>query len=502
MQAKRAVVSVDLPLRTKRGSNFGRVDALRWWLKLRHEGAPPCPGDCFLSQKSKRKPHERDMGDNLEVAVSRVCHWANEEMNRLPEGGVLRARLATILRELPTYGSPEWEDFNETNLIPLLRGLKEGTIGRKHRESEGVMQTDLRRAKRTRETLEGTALKLLQEIIALHKDAWRMSLDDPAKASRVIKLLSKQLNELHKLSGSAELPVDYLTPPLVKVASMTGSALMGSALLTNTAKQADRAAVQDGGSGSSEGADVEDETRWPDAKSAEHQDSNATIGDAPPRVDQVPPAHVESGETLQQSPPRRAENGAPEERSSMWAEDVADEEPSASQASLVGHLQAMSSQECGELGLLQSQDSSVLDTTFMELQGDPKSCVPDLRPFSSPSQPLTQKEALQPQPDTDGACPTALQTANAHSAAPHMTVGSNCAVTERNAHPAWLEPPPSLVHTSVVNLAKSAWEIAPEKMQHEDNGNDIMDAARGLRALRALIHNPDSGDECEGGGFA
>ena len=85
-----------------------------------------------------------------------------------------------------------------------------------------------------------------------------MSLDDPAKASRVIKLLSKQLNELHKLSGSAELPVDYLTPPLVKVASMTGSALMGSALLTNTAKQADRAAVQDGGSGSSEGADVED----------------------------------------------------------------------------------------------------------------------------------------------------------------------------------------------------------------------------------------------------
>eukprot|EP00967_Tisochrysis_lutea_P138075 scaffold248674_cov28-Tisochrysis_lutea.AAC.2 len=73
-------------------------------------------------------------------------------MNRLPEGGVLRARLATILRELPTYGSPEWEDFNETNLIPLLRGLKEGTIGRKHRESEGVMQTDLRRAKRVRST--------------------------------------------------------------------------------------------------------------------------------------------------------------------------------------------------------------------------------------------------------------------------------------------------------------------------------------------------------------
>eukprot|EP00967_Tisochrysis_lutea_P138076 scaffold248674_cov28-Tisochrysis_lutea.AAC.3 len=71
MQAKRAVVSVDLPLRTKRGSNFGRVDALRWWLKLRHEGAPPCPGDCFLSQKSKRKPHERDMGDNLEVRRGR-----------------------------------------------------------------------------------------------------------------------------------------------------------------------------------------------------------------------------------------------------------------------------------------------------------------------------------------------------------------------------------------------------------------------------------------------
>eukprot|EP00962_Isochrysis_galbana_P009719 scaffold2705_cov109-Isochrysis_galbana.AAC.12 len=62
----------------KRGSNFGRVDALRWWLKLRHEGAPACPGACFQAQKSKRKPHERDMRDNLEVCRLPCCRCAAE----------------------------------------------------------------------------------------------------------------------------------------------------------------------------------------------------------------------------------------------------------------------------------------------------------------------------------------------------------------------------------------------------------------------------------------
>jgi hypothetical protein len=56
----------------KRGSNFGRVDALRWWLKLRHDGAPACPGACFQVQKSKRKPDERDMRDSLQVC--RLAH--------------------------------------------------------------------------------------------------------------------------------------------------------------------------------------------------------------------------------------------------------------------------------------------------------------------------------------------------------------------------------------------------------------------------------------------
>ncbi len=55
---------------SRRGSNFGRVDALRWWFKLRHDGAPPCPGACFQTQRSKRKPHERAMCDNLEVRAA------------------------------------------------------------------------------------------------------------------------------------------------------------------------------------------------------------------------------------------------------------------------------------------------------------------------------------------------------------------------------------------------------------------------------------------------
>jgi len=86
----------------------------------------------------------------LQVAVTRVSEWATEEVSRLPEGHESRAKLITILEELPGYGSPEFEDFNEINLVPLLRGLKEGTIGRKHKESEGLMQTNPQRAQKVR----------------------------------------------------------------------------------------------------------------------------------------------------------------------------------------------------------------------------------------------------------------------------------------------------------------------------------------------------------------
>jgi hypothetical protein len=78
-----------------------------------------------------------------------VSEWATEEIGRLPEGHKSRAKLITILQELPAYGTPEFVDFNEINLVPLLRGLKEGTIGR-NKESEGLMQTNPQRAQKVR----------------------------------------------------------------------------------------------------------------------------------------------------------------------------------------------------------------------------------------------------------------------------------------------------------------------------------------------------------------
>ena len=61
--------------------------------------------------------------------------WAAEERTRLQPVQPHRAdQFAKILAELPQYASNEWDAFNERALLPLLRRLKEGSIGRKPRE--------------------------------------------------------------------------------------------------------------------------------------------------------------------------------------------------------------------------------------------------------------------------------------------------------------------------------------------------------------------------------
>ena len=75
----------------RRSSNFGRVDALRWWLKLSHAAAPACPGTCFQTQRSKRKQHEVDMADSLEVRARARAAFGRTTGARSPSSSA-RAR--------------------------------------------------------------------------------------------------------------------------------------------------------------------------------------------------------------------------------------------------------------------------------------------------------------------------------------------------------------------------------------------------------------------------
>lgn len=138
------------------------------------------------------------------MAVARVTAWAAEERTRLQPVQPHRAdQFAKILAELPQYASNEWDAFNERALLPLLRRLKEGSIGRKPREPDA---TGLRRevSGASAAALQGHVRRLVDALRGLHDDAPRLCAELPSRATRVAKLLQKQCGELQKL---LDLPV-------------------------------------------------------------------------------------------------------------------------------------------------------------------------------------------------------------------------------------------------------------------------------------------------------
>jgi hypothetical protein len=256
----------------------------------------------------------------------------------------------------------------------------------------------------TQETLEAMALQLLHKINALYEDAQRMSTDDPAKASRVAKLLSKQLLEIHKLSGSAELPADF-TPPVVRMASLAEGARAANALLTYAAEQADSAG--DGEEGASEGCGEEEELQLPTELAQVRGGVAAALacaaparlgmgyGTAPSCDSASDAAPAESRSTSHREAGAHTQAGQTRDSSGAnMPDELATHEQSDSQASLVGYLQGMSSQEYGELGLVQSQDSLPPETHELPEQQAISSraspCPPSQPQSRSPSQASSQ----------------------------------------------------------------------------------------------------------------
>lgn len=449
------------------------------------------------------------------------------------------------------------------------------------------------------------ALQLLHKINSLYEDAQRMSTDDPAKASRVAKLLSKQLLEIHKLSGSAELPADFM-PPVVRMASLAEGARAASALLTYAAEQTDRAG--DGDEGASEGYGEDEEMQSPMELAQVRGGVAAALACASPvRLSMACSSGplcesasdaVSAGWRSASQPEAGAQTGARLTTDPSGAGlpcELATYETSDSQASLVGYLQGMSSQEYGELGLVQSQDSHPPEAHESELPQSrfqpmlqipqpqeavehlppssraspctpsqpssrppsPASSQPPSLPLSQPlpqlsSQPHSQLQShppsrLQSLPYTQLQWPLSSQSQPLSQPPYPAALAHHAPLSLIHAAPCWPSPQPSLPvahvarvlgvipHNTTVSLGvappQMPWSrtkaeapqqvldrLAPTpsttapskptaspaiardsasafKPPRNHGGNDIMDAANGLRALSSLARKPEGGSE-------
>ena len=463
------------------------------------------------------------------MAVSRVTEWAVDEIERLPEGSDAR-NLTTMLQELPTYGSPRWGDFNETCLIPLLKGLKEGSIGRKHKESEGVLLTDCQRAQKVRafgrrnplsripraepcavpplgtqaqETLEHMALVVMHKAGQLFEDAQRMSADDPAKAVRATKLLNKQAHELSKLSGCRnELPTDF-TPPVAKMARLgPSSARAGSALLAFAREHAARAEGDAESDASGEEEDDEPPFCGPPALQGPARAAAVGVGAARGGAASSAEGWV-APYSVGENPDTRLGAGRPAPGSAfsapMWRSDACEqglpaaarcfgglrrpaeeEEPSASQSSLAHYVEDLASQDCAQL-MADSQSSAEMeDEPACPAARRPTPGTPPHPPLApSPAEPSCLSAATVAPAAAPAPAPAGEQSVKTQLYPPHPAP-STSSPARLNAGPA--RGPAS--SPARLNAGPARGPAAASK--RSGGANDIMTAAHGLRALRAM----------------